>query len=39
MLVALPAARLTMHDTPVDVPLDLPADPLRRYAALPLARR
>jgi O-antigen ligase len=40
MLLALPIARLTMSSAPtVDVPLDLPADPLRRYAGLPLVRR
>ncbi len=39
MLVALPIARLTMKNTPVDIPLDLPSE--RPYGAggLPLVRR
>ena len=39
MLVALPIARLTMKDTPVDVPLDLAPERPYGLNGLPLARR
>ena len=39
MLVALPAARLTMKDTSVDVPLDLKPERPYGFDGLPLARR
>jgi len=39
MLVALPIARLTMKDTPIDVPLDLAPERPYGLDGLPLARR